>query len=185
MPMSTGESVPVTDEARIDRFAALYTGWHTEILRFVLTLIPDRQQAEDVVQETARVLWQKFADYDPARPFWPWARQVAYFEVLKARKQRAAARRHFSDELVETLALERAEQEDLLEARRLALRHCVDSLPGDDRELLTRRYGDDIAVDELARRLGKSSNALYLLMHRIRQKLAHCVRRALRLEGWA
>lgn len=36
-----------------------------------------RHQADDVVQETARVLWQKFASYDPERPFWPWARQIA------------------------------------------------------------------------------------------------------------
>jgi RNA polymerase sigma-70 factor, ECF subfamily len=175
----------LAEEALTDRFAPLYARWHLEILRFVLTLIPDRNQAEDVVQETARVLWQKFTDYDPERPFWPWARQIAYFEVLKFRKQRGTARRHFSGELVETLAQERAQQEDLLEARRQALQQCLQALSGEDRRLLTQRYADNLAVEELARQLGKSSNALYLLLHRIRQKLAHCVRRALHLEGWA
>ncbi len=175
----------MAEEALTDRFAPLYARWHLEILRFVLTLVPDRHQAEDVVQETARVLWEKFAAYDPGRPFWPWARQIAYYEVLKFRKRRATAPHFFSDDLVETLAQERAQQEDLLEERREALRRCLEALPGEDRQLLSQRYGDNLAVEEMARRLGKSSNALYILMHRIRQKLAHCVRRALRLEGWA
>src|SRR4051812_13857440 len=111
------ESVPLPEETLTDRFASLYARWHLQILRFVLTLIPDRHQAEDVVQETARVLWQKFAAYDPERPFWPWARQIAHYEALKVRKRQASTRRLFSDELVETLAEERADQEDLLETR--------------------------------------------------------------------
>jgi RNA polymerase sigma-70 factor (ECF subfamily) len=175
----------LTEQVLTDRFASLYARWHLEILRFVLTLLPDRHRAEDVVQETARVLWQKFTDYDPERPFWPWARQIAYFEVLKFRKRQATTRRLFSDELVELLAEERARQEDVLEARLQALRHCLDILPEPDRRLLAERYGGELAAAELARRHGKSPNAVHTLMHRLRQKLADCVRRTLRLGDWA
>jgi hypothetical protein len=34
-------------------------------------------QAGDVVQETARLLWQKFQEYDPAGPFGPGERLTA------------------------------------------------------------------------------------------------------------
>lgn len=179
------ESAPLAEGVHSDGFVPLYARWHLEILRFVLTLVPDRHQAEDIVQETARVLWQKFDTYDTERPFWPWARQIAHFEVLKHRKRHGSTRQVFSDELVELLARERSEQEGILEARRQALQHCLKALPEDDRRLLAQRYGDNLGIEEIARERRKTVNALSLVLHRLRQKLAQCVRQSLRSEGWA
>jgi len=177
-------TMTVAHRASRDEFAALYSKCHLEILRYVLTLLPDRHQAEDVVQETARLLWQKFDEYDSARPFWPWARKFAYLEVLKLRKREAIRTRYFSDELVEQLAEERAAHEADLAAQREALAACLDKLDAPARELLMNRYGGELALHDLAEQQGKSANSLYLAMHRIRQKLVECVNRTLRLEGW-
>jgi RNA polymerase sigma-70 factor (ECF subfamily) len=166
-----------------DDFAALYAGCHLDLLRYVLTLLPDRHLAEDVVQETARVLWRKFAEYDRARPFWPWARQIAHFEVLKARKRLATRERCFSDELIERLAEARVTNEEALSRQREALAGCVEKLDAESRELLANRYAGDTTLQEFARRCGKSANALYLTLHRIRLRLVECVNRALKLEG--
>ena len=155
-----------------------------EMLRFVLTLLPDRHQAEDVVQETARLLWQKFDEYDPARPFWPWARKFAYLEVLKVRKREAIRVQYFSDELVEQLAEERTRLDADLTPQREALAACIEKLDEPARELLMHRYGGEVALHDLAGKVGKSANSLYLAMYRIRQKLIECVNRKLRLEGW-
>jgi RNA polymerase sigma-70 factor, ECF subfamily len=174
----------VANRASSDDFAVLYSKCHLEMLRYVLTLLPDRHQAEDVVQETARRLWQKFDEYDSARPFWPWARKFAYLEVLKVRKREAVRAKYFSDQLVELLAEERAAQERDLMAQREALAACLDKLDEPSRELLMNRYGGEVPLHELAGQQGKSPNALYLTMHRIRQKLIECVNRALRREGW-
>jgi len=174
----------VANRTSSDDFAALYSKYHLEMLRYVLTLVPDRHQAEDVVQEAARLLWKKFDEYDPTRPFWPWARKFAYLEVLKVRKREAIRGKYFSDELVEQLAEERASHERDLTAQREALASCLDKLDEPSRELLMNRYGGEVALHELAEQQGKSANALYLTMHRIRQKLVECVNRALRQEGW-
>ena len=131
----------VADRASSDEFAVLYSKCHLEMLRYVLTLLPDRHQAEDVVQETARLLWQKFDQYDSTRPFWPWARKFAYLEALKLRKREAIRTRYFSDELVEQLAEERAAHEADLAAQREALAACLDKLDAPARELLMNRYG--------------------------------------------
>ena len=166
-------------------FAALYSKCHLDLLRYVLTLLPDRALAEDVVQETARLLWQKFDEFDSALPFWPWARKFAYLEVLKVRKRAAVHAKYFSDELVEQLTEDRAAQEQELTAQREALAGCLNKLDAPARALLIERYGREVALHELARQQGKSANALYLTMHRIRQKLVECVNRTLRREGWA
>ncbi len=174
----------VANRTSSDDFAVLYSKCHLELLRYVLTLLPNRHQAEDVVQETARLLWQKFGEYDSARPFWPWARRFAYLEVLKVRKREAVHAKYFSDALVEQLAVDRDAQEFGLTTQREALAACLEKLDEPARELLMNRYGGELALHELAEQQGKSANSLYLAMHRIRQKLIECVNRTLRMEGW-
>ena len=165
-------------------FAALYSGCHLDLLRYVLTLLPDRHQAEDVVQEVARLLWQKRQHYDPSRPFFPWARGFAHLEVLKVLRRRSIRGKYFSEELVEQLAEERIAQEEQLSAQREALAECVRKLDAPSRHLLTLRYAGQMTVQQVAELQGKSANALYIGIHRLRQKLLECVNRALRLEGW-
>jgi RNA polymerase sigma-70 factor (ECF subfamily) len=90
-----------------DDFAALYSQCHLDLLRYAMSLLPDRSQAEDVVQETARALWKKKDEFDPDQPFWPWAKKFAWFEVMRHRKKMAIRRKYFADELIEALAAER------------------------------------------------------------------------------
>jgi RNA polymerase sigma-70 factor, ECF subfamily len=176
---------PSTTAAVHESFAGHYSAAHLALLRYVLALLPDRQLAEDVVQETARILWRKFDQYDAARPFLPWARQIAHFEVLKARRRLAVVDRHFSDELVEKLAAEQPLEEPALERRRDALAGCLEKLDPGTRSLLASRYQRERTLREFAVEQGRSANALYLTLRRARQALLECVNRALRLEGWS
>jgi RNA polymerase sigma-70 factor, ECF subfamily len=166
-----------------DDFATLYSRCHLDLLRYVWALLADRHLAEDVVQDTARVLWRKFDEYDPARPFWPWARQFAHFEVLKARRRRAVDSRCFSDEGIERIASEHAAAEETLAERREALTRCIERLDGASRELLMSRYEAHGNVQRVAARIGKSANACSLMLHRIRQRLIECVDRTMQTEG--
>jgi RNA polymerase sigma-70 factor, ECF subfamily len=174
----------VATEPSSEDFAALYSGCHIKLLRYVLTLLPDRHLADDVVQEVARLLWKKRGDYDPSRPFFPWARGFAHLEVLKVLKRQSIAGKYFSEQLVEQIAEEQAAQEEQLSAQREALAECLRKLDAASHELLIQRYGGQMTLQEVAERQGKSPNALYISMHRIRQNLVECVNRTLRLEGW-
>jgi RNA polymerase sigma-70 factor (ECF subfamily) len=174
----------VANELSSEDFAALYSGCHLDLLRYVLTLLPDRDQAEDVVQEVARLLWQKREQYDRSRSFAAWARGFAYLEVLKVLRRQSIRGKYFSEQLVEQLAEERAAHEDQLSAQREVLAQCLQKLDKSSRELLESRYGGNMTLQQVAEQQGKSANALYLSIHRIRLKLLECVNRTLRLEGW-
>jgi RNA polymerase sigma-70 factor (ECF subfamily) len=43
----------------------------------VSVLVPNLPDAEDIVQQTAVALWEKFDEYDPKLPFTPWACRFA------------------------------------------------------------------------------------------------------------
>src|ERR1051326_7370214 len=59
------------------RFLSLFLRSEREIFRYVAALVPNATDAEDIVQQTAMALWEKFDAYDPALPFTPWACRFA------------------------------------------------------------------------------------------------------------
>jgi RNA polymerase sigma-70 factor (ECF subfamily) len=56
-----------------ERFVRLFVETQRQILRYIPTLVPDVEVAQEILQETAVDLWRKFDQYDPALPFAPWA----------------------------------------------------------------------------------------------------------------
>jgi len=166
-----------------EEFAALYSQCHIDLLRYVMTLVPRRSEAEDIVQETAKALWIKAEDYNPNMPFWPWAKKFAYFEVLRHRKRHAVRSQYFAEALIETLADERDLEEPVLEEKRRVLRQCVEKLGQRARELVRQRYGCEQTLDEIARAQNRSANSLYMMLHRIRKQLVGCVNKTFREEG--
>ena len=88
-------------------------------------------------------------------------------------------------ESVETFADEREQADPALDQQREALGECLAKLDGPARELLLERYAKERSLTDVAASMGRSRNSLYVMMHRIRQKLADCVTRQIDREGLA
>lgn len=164
-------------------FVELLVQHQHQLLRFILPLVGDLNDAQDVLQETAKALWRKFGDYDPAQPFLPWARQFARNEVLMHHRRRKRIT-FLSEELLEQLAEREATRDELACRRQAALSGCLEKLPEADRRLVHRRYLDPHAsVDGLAQELGQTANVLYKSLGRIRKALLSCIEHSLAAEG--
>ncbi|WLD12240.1 sigma-70 family RNA polymerase sigma factor [Planctellipticum variicoloris] len=175
-------SDPVSAPPRPD-FARLLVQHDRAVLRYIMTFIPRRDDAEEVLQRTATVLWEKFEEYDAAREFLPWALRVAYFEVLTFRKEAARSRLVFCEDVIEKLAETRQGECPILEAQQSALQECLAKLTGDSAALLRRRYCDSQTVPELAAESGKTAKSLYRRLDRLRELIAACVERRLASDG--
>ena len=92
-----------------DQFLRLYVENEEALRGFVRSLVPTMDQAREVMQETAAVLWRKFEALDSPEDFRRWAFGVAKFEALAFRRDRARDRHVFSDELITMLEAEAAE----------------------------------------------------------------------------
>lgn len=171
-------------ESSSSRFFALYAQHQFALYRYVLMLLPHHADAEDVMQDAARLLWEKFDRYDASEPFLPWAKRFAYYEVLKHRRASGKRRQLFSDEMIETLAEEAADDDELLLAQREALRGCMAALDTNERNLIEQRYAGDRTIAELAEANDKTPNSLYIVLHRVRAKLIACVDRKLAEGDW-
>jgi RNA polymerase sigma-70 factor, ECF subfamily len=167
-----------------DEFVAIYTQHERKLYRYVAALLTRPADAEDVLQETARVLWQKFDQYRPAEPFLPWACRIAYYEVLNHCQRERTRQKHFRPAVIELLAEARLKHDDLLDAQSRWLRECIEKLSGTDRRLIEQRYASKHTLVEMAAETGRTPNALYKSMQRVRQTLLACVDSGLKSEGW-
>lgn len=167
------------DEDRSRRFVMLFARHERDLYRYVLTLLPSPADADDVVQEAAAALWKNFGDFDPDRPFLPWACRFAYHQVLNFRRRRRTHRRMFSDAAIEALATEWHAHARDADVRREALDGCLGKLPPADLDLVRLRYASEEEVAVLADRTGQTANSLYKALQRIRKNLMDCVNRTL------
>ena len=106
MSVDAGEG-PRGESSEIDReeFARLFARNARRIYGFIMTLVFNHHDAEEVFQNTNVVLWNKFADFQPGSNFFAWASRIAYYEVLSLMKQQRRSRT-FSDVALELLANE-------------------------------------------------------------------------------
>jgi RNA polymerase sigma-70 factor (ECF subfamily) len=160
---------------RTGEFVQLLTGAQSRLYAYVCTLVGEAAGARDVLQETNLTLWDKAGEYDPARPFLPWAYRIAHLQVLAFRKRCARSRMVFDEQLLSELAEHAAHGDADLDLRLEALGHCMDKLPGPRREVLDRRYLHGESVDQIARRLRKAPNVVAASLYRIRKLLHECI----------
>jgi RNA polymerase sigma-70 factor (ECF subfamily) len=164
-----------------ERFVRLFVEGQREILRYILALVPDLDDAHDILQETAVDLWRKFDRYDPACPFAPWACRFAIRRVLKHRVQKMRRNKYLSLESLTQIADERMEKEGILEDRRRALEMCLERLSAADRLVVEQRYSRQMSVAKMAGITGQNTSTLYKALERIRRRLFECVNRRLHM----
>jgi RNA polymerase sigma-70 factor (ECF subfamily) len=171
------------NDDRRDQFVALFVRHEAAIHSFVLTLLPDLDEAEDIVQQASLTMWRKFDDYTPGTSFRNWAFQVAKFTAMNHMTKLRRDRHVFHESLLELLADRAAERSEQLEQQRRALAFCIERLDEDDRQLLAGCYAEAATIRGVAAELGRTANAVYKHLHRLRTALQKCVELRLGTDG--
>ena len=131
----------------------LYRQYHHSLLSFVLRLTGgDRQQAEDVVQETMVRAWRQASRLDlGAESLMPWLATVARRIVIDERRRKLARPAETGDGMAERASVA-DETEDLL--RRVTMAEALQALSPAHREVLNETILRDRTVNEAAEVLG-------------------------------
>jgi RNA polymerase sigma-70 factor (ECF subfamily) len=166
-------------------FLRLFLQNERRLYAYILSLLPNRTDADDVLQEVSLVMWDKFDEQHPPGDFTAWGCRIAYFKVLDFYKKSQRSRVRFSQAMLERIAETAIEQAETLQldVRREALAACVEKLGPRDRDLLTRRFASGATTQSTAIQVGRSVDAVYKALAKIRQALFECVTRTLAQEG--
>ena len=138
------------DTASHERFLTLFTANEPAIRAFVRRLVPTRQDAADVMQGVALVLWRKFPTMEASDQFRKWAFGVARYETLAWLRDKARDRLVLADDVLDTVAHESAQIENRLSAQREALEGCLQKLPGEQRTTVLAAYAPDVRIQDVA-----------------------------------
>lgn len=121
--------------------------------------------------------------FDQAGSFFSWACGIAFNEVRNHIRVKGRDRLHFNPQLVDLLASEAEEENELSAARMNALTICIEQLANPQRQLIRQCYFDLASTTDVAEDHGLSRGALYKQLARIKQKLLRCIRNRIESGG--
>jgi RNA polymerase sigma-70 factor (ECF subfamily) len=158
-----------------DEFLHLITEFQGRLFGFMLSMLGDVDQANEVLQETNLVLWRKSDEFQPGSDFKAWSFRVAHFQVMAFRQRQIRDRLVFGDEVIEQVSRDAAKQDEAYEQRIKLLETCVASLSERNRDVLCRFYDQGESLETIAESLKRSANAIGQMLFRIRKSLIQCV----------
>jgi len=175
--------MPVKTVNRHEKFLRLFTANEPAIRAFVRRLVPSQADTDDILQEIAIVLWNKFDEFRVDGDFRTWAYGIARFKVLSWIRNRKRDRLMLANDVVEMIATESHRADEALQRQRELLEFCFDKIPPRDRELLMRAYQPDVIIQEVALSSGRTIAGFYQWLYRMRQILQECVHHELAREA--
>lgn len=173
MPFSLPPPSPVPE--RYEEFVRDLLQHESRARGFLRGLLPSWDDIDDVLQEASLVAWRKYAQFETGTSFLNWFLTIARFEALKHRRKTARSPLVLSEEVLDLIADEGIEEAPALERERHALQECLAKLAAPQRELLDASYQPGVKFHEVATQTGKSAQALYKTIQRLRAALLTCI----------
>lgn len=185
VPGTTSRDADVRESTKTKLFLRQFLQNERRLFAYILTLLPRRADADDVLQEASLVMWDKYDEQHPPDDFAAWGCRIAYFKVLDFFKRQRGGRVCFSQETLERISETAIAQAGVLELdeRREALNRCIERLTATDRDLLTRRFSEGATTQSTAAQVGRSVEAVYKALAKIRRALFDCVTARLAQEN--
>ncbi|WP_237564849.1 sigma-70 family RNA polymerase sigma factor [Blastopirellula marina] len=171
------------DQQKHQRFAELFVRNEAAVYRYIVSLIPNRADADEVFQQTNLTLWTIWDRYDPDREFLPWAFGIARNESRNFIRPRRSRHCELTDDVIAELTERRLREQEHLVEQQEALNDCLEKLPSRQRDLIHLCYGSEASMKVVAKQRGQSPDALYKALQRIRDLLHDCVQRNLVLAS--
>tara|TARA_B100000809_G_scaffold263334_1_gene316340 strand:- start:513 stop:1070 length:558 start_codon:yes stop_codon:yes gene_type:complete len=181
---SAEKRTQVQDDERYEVFVRLVMKHEPRVRSFLRGLLPTWYDVEEVAQEASLIAWRKFDDFEEGTSFGGWLLTIARFEALKYRRRVARSPLVFVDEVWDLLA-EEASGDDVRQIRREHLDVCLGKLESAKRDLLLNVHTPGVVMRDVALQSGKSEQAFYKIIQRLRAVLLDCVSTAIAAEGEA
>lgn len=143
----------------------LYVRFAPDVQRFVNSLVHDHHEAEDITQNVFAKLMTRIGKYEQREvPFAAWILRVARNAALDHLRAKRAIP-------TEEVRIADSGQAQISSERGRDLRHALEQLPDDQREVLVLRHIVGLSPVEIADTLDKTESSVHGLHHRGRLTL--------------
>jgi RNA polymerase sigma-70 factor (ECF subfamily) len=168
-----------TLEEKQDLFHRLLFRNQNRIYAYVLTLIGNYTDADDVMQETISVMWQKFTDFKAGTNFVSWGISISHYKILDYRrnKQKNGKLCQYNNDLLEQFGSEVIKHNVLFDEKFALLRNCIEKLKGQYITVVKLRFQEDLNTTAISNRCGISVANVYQILSRAYSMLISCMNR--------
>jgi RNA polymerase sigma-70 factor (ECF subfamily) len=160
-----------------DAFSELYAATSAKLHGVVWRILPAKDRAEDVLQDTYVRIWNRAATYDPMRasPI-AWMAAIARNRAIDEVRRRPLVSIEDTPQALDVPAegldpLDAAQQSE--ELRRL--NDCLQALEDERRQIVLLAYHSGLSRDELAARFGHPVGTIKVWLHRSLAQLRKCL----------
>ena len=167
-------------KSRDDLFIERYIECQSGLYRFIATLVPNRADAEELFQEASLTAWRIRDRFDPLREASPWLCGIARNLVAAHYRKQKSLALTLDPDVLERLGQQQMEEDAVLGERARALNQCLEKLPDRQRDLVRQYYHSDQTVQSFSRARGRSAEAVYKMIQRVRMTLFECVNQTLK-----
>ena len=148
-----------------------------QVYCYLRTLIFNRADVDDVLQDVACIMWEKFDQFQPGTRFDQWACTIAHHQAmayfLKGRRDRLV----FSEDVLALIADKAVAEHQAFDEFQDALQRCLAELSEQDREVIRSSLQPLATNRSVAATLGRSETAISRALSRIYALLLDCIRR--------
>jgi RNA polymerase sigma-70 factor, ECF subfamily len=163
-------------------FLRLFVVHQKSIYTYILALVHNPSEAEDIMQDVVALMWERFDEFKTGTNFGAWGVTIARYKVLEYHHRKKSEYAFFSDQLFDYLSQISSERINTIENQTKALQQCLLKLRESDRALIQHRYENGLSVKQIAENMQRSAAGMYKVMARIHHALLRCVR--LTLDAW-
>lgn len=153
----------------VEAFTGVLEQFERRVFHFVLRMLRNAHDAEDVTQDTFVKAWRHLASFRPQNNFSTWLFTIARRTALnhiRARRPTEELGEH--DEVMPENPRDAATDREQAES----IWNLARRLKPDQYEVLWLCYGEGFSVNEIARIMNTNSLRVRVLLHRARKRLA-------------
>jgi RNA polymerase sigma factor (sigma-70 family) len=162
-------------EGDTNAFVVLVDRYKDMVFTLSLKMLKDREEAEEVSQDTFVKVYQSISKFNGESKFSTWIYKVAFNTCLdRLKKNKRSQPIAGLDEFTEQEAISLMNVLDSIEERerKQMIQDCLHGLPGEDSFLLTLYYFEEHPLEEIAKIIGINPNNVKIRLYRSRKKLA-------------
>lgn len=157
----------------IDAYRYLVTQYKDMAFTIALKIIKDREEAQDVIQESFIKAYQQLESYEGRAKFSTWLYTIVYRTALNQSKRNKEYNRSFDDERKEAipdLAISQHQQMEEREQQEI-IKEAIEKLPQAEALLVTLYYINENSIKEIKQITGLSLSNIKIKLFRARKKL--------------
>jgi RNA polymerase sigma-70 factor (ECF subfamily) len=164
-------------KGEVAALSELYTRHGANILNYLTSLLHDRQQAEEVLQDVMLAAWNHAGTFRGESKVRTWLLTIARHRAINAQRRTTPELTPLDDETFtnETTPLEKAERK----SQQQALQYAIQQLPPFHQEILVLIFYHQLSGPEVADVLGITVGTVKSRLHRAKEML----RRVLQTMG--